>query len=116
MSGTTIHCLKSWPAPFAAVWSGVKTFEVRRDDRSYANGDVLVLQEWDPSTREHTGREVVCRVRYLWRDWHLVGLSDHDVVVMGIEIRGNGRVRGFAAPPGETQAEARARLIAEALA
>ena len=82
-----VHYLKSWPSPFAAVWRGTRPFEVRRDDRSYADGDVLVLQEWDPQTRDYSGREVICKVRYLWRDWHLVGLGGGDVVVMGIEVK-----------------------------
>lgn len=43
-----VHELKTWPDPFRALRCGRKTFEFRRDDRGFAVGDVLVLQEWDP--------------------------------------------------------------------
>lgn len=33
------HDLKTWPGPFAAVWSGVKKHEVRINDRGYVVGD-----------------------------------------------------------------------------
>lgn len=41
------HVLKTWPAPFEAVWRGDKTFEVRLDDRCYQKGDTFTLREWD---------------------------------------------------------------------
>lgn len=52
------HELKTWPGPFAAVWHGYKPFEVRRDDRGFELGDRLWLREWNPETREYTGREL----------------------------------------------------------
>lgn len=53
-----IHELKCWPTPFAAVTSGAKTFEVRRDDREprYAVGDWLQLREFNPQTSTYTGK------------------------------------------------------------
>lgn len=41
--------LKAWPGPFAAVRARTKRHEVRKDDRDYRVGDVLVLQEWIPA-------------------------------------------------------------------
>lgn len=43
------HEVKVWPSYFAAIKSGQKTFEWRRNDRDYAVGDVLVLREYDPT-------------------------------------------------------------------
>jgi len=40
------HNLKTWPAFFDAVRDGRKTFEVRKNDRGFQTGDVLVLQKW----------------------------------------------------------------------
>jgi len=42
------HTLKTWPAYFDAVKRGEKTFEIRRDDRGFQKGDILVLQRTRP--------------------------------------------------------------------
>jgi hypothetical protein len=42
------HKLKCWTTYFDAVESGEKNFEIRRDDRGFQKGDVLVLQKWNP--------------------------------------------------------------------
>src|SRR5690348_13292378 len=41
------HVLKVWPDFYAAIASGRKTFEIRKDDRDFAEGDRLLLREWD---------------------------------------------------------------------
>ena len=40
------HDLKVAAAYFDALESGEKSFEVRRDDRGFQRGDVLLLREW----------------------------------------------------------------------
>lgn len=52
------HYLKTWPEFFQAVLEGRKTFEKRVNDRDYAEGHTLVLQEFDPATQIYSGREV----------------------------------------------------------
>ena len=42
-----IHNLKIYPTYFADVKSGIKTFEIRRNDRNYKIGDVLNLCEYN---------------------------------------------------------------------
>ena len=59
------HTLKIWPEYYAAVRDGRKTFEVRRNDRDYRPGDVLVLQEWNPQTEQYTGEETTVCVIYV---------------------------------------------------
>jgi hypothetical protein len=74
-----IHHLKSWPEPFAAVKTGLKSFEIRKDDRGFMVGDFLCLREWDPGKEkpdhalrgsplipvgEYTGQEVWVKVQY----------------------------------------------------
>ena len=73
-----IHELKTWPEPFEAVLDGRKCYEIRRDDRGYAVGDVLHLREWHPCDCDdyevpragcdggaYTGREAFRTVTYL---------------------------------------------------
>ena len=54
------HELKCWPGPFQEVWLGLKTFEVRKDDRNYQVGDGVKLKEFVPGAwnGEYTGREI----------------------------------------------------------
>jgi hypothetical protein len=49
------HALKVWPQFIPALADGSKTFEARKDDRSYRVGDVLDLYGWDPGTHMETG-------------------------------------------------------------
>lgn len=77
----TMHKLKILPQYFQAVWSGVKTFEIRKDDRGYQVGDILVLREWDGE--KYTGSAICVKVTYILRDAEGYGLKD-GYVIMGI--------------------------------
>jgi len=78
---TQTHRLKTWSDYWLALESGAKTFEVRRNDRGFQPGDILVLQEWNPSSEEYTGRELRRRVTYVLRDAERFGLRDGFVVL-----------------------------------
>lgn len=60
-----VHELKVWPQYFDALISGNKTFEVRKDDRRFRAGDAIELREWDPVTRDYTGRSTFRIVGYV---------------------------------------------------
>lgn len=75
------HDLKTWPEYFAEIANGNKTFELRKNDRDFESGDLLVLQEWNPETREYTGREITKKVGYLLQGEF--GLPD-DICVMSL--------------------------------
>lgn len=59
------HELKTWPEFFDAVWRGVKTFEVRKDDRGFAVGDMLLLREYDAEADTYSGRWLTTQVTYI---------------------------------------------------
>jgi hypothetical protein len=59
------HILKTWPEYFQAIWTDDKTFEYRRNDRDYKEGDKLILQEYDPKTNKYSGREIECNAGYI---------------------------------------------------
>jgi hypothetical protein len=81
----TMHELKCWPAYFQAVLDGVKTFELRYNDRDFHAGDVLHLREWSPETREYSGREVYCDVPYLLNGVSVGEVDDY--VILSIKPR-----------------------------
>ena len=41
-----IHDLKIWPEYFEKIKTGLKTFELRKDDRDFRVGDELILREF----------------------------------------------------------------------
>ena len=80
-----IHHLKTWPGPFGDVKERLKTFEVRRNDRRFAKGDLLVLHEWSPLVREYTNEKPLIRlVTYVLPGGGPFGVAD-DHVVMSID-------------------------------
>ena len=56
------HELKTWPEYFQMVWMGVKNYEIRKDDRNFQAGDVLVLRELAVLASRYTGRSILVRV------------------------------------------------------
>ena len=55
---------KVWPPYFQEILDGKKTFELRLADFECNPGDILVLKEWDPNTKEYTGRVIEKQVTY----------------------------------------------------
>ena len=51
-----VHDLKIWPVFYEQVLAGAKPFEIRKNDRGFAVGDTLRFCEWDPVTKQYTGR------------------------------------------------------------
>jgi len=69
-----LHELKTHPAPFSAVWVGLKNFEVRRNDRNYKVGDTLLLKEYftgepgpgNPAGEgRYSGDEITAEIKYI---------------------------------------------------
>ena len=59
------HTLKTLPEYLEAVGCGEKTFEVRRNDRDFLNGDGLHLREWHSDSGTYGFRSITCRVSYV---------------------------------------------------
>ena len=56
---------KTWPKLFELVVSGKKKFELRIADFDIREGDTLVLEEWNPETKQYTGRKIEKKVDYV---------------------------------------------------
>ena len=59
------HTLKTWPEYFHAVITGHKTFEIRKNDRNFKQGDTLLFKEWNPDTEKYTNRQHTMEVCYV---------------------------------------------------
>lgn len=69
------HYLKTWPGYFEALKTGLKTFEVRYNDRDYNIDDTVICQEFDPETKRFTGQELEFVISYkaCWNDDVIMG-------------------------------------------
>lgn len=56
---------KIWPKYFELVKSGKKKFEMRVADFKVKKGNTLLLEEWNPKTKEYTGRKLRKKVKYM---------------------------------------------------
>jgi len=69
----TTHDLKVWPEFFGPLQEGSKLFELRKDDRQFAEGDWLKLREWCPANimagtpAGYTGQRCLRQIAYLLR-------------------------------------------------
>lgn len=82
-----IHDLKVWPEAYKALRCGLKTYEVRVNDRGFQVGDVLRLRLWEPATGDGGhAPPLLMRVVHMTKGgtW---GLPDN-VCVMGVERSG----------------------------
>lgn len=72
---TTTHELKTWKEFYQAVVSGHKTFEVRRNDRNFQEGDYLKLIEIDPDNNfTPTGNRAFYYITYILKgeEWGIM--------------------------------------------
>jgi len=66
------HTLKTDPAQFQALWSGVKTFDIRFNDRHFSVNDTITfletyfpgeqMRKGDPYILHYTGRRIEARI------------------------------------------------------
>lgn len=72
---TQTHVVKSWPRQFEAVRQGIKTAELRKDDRGYAIGDRLLLKEFDPETQSYSGRWQTIEITHILNRENICAVS-----------------------------------------
>lgn len=78
MNERKIHELKILPEYFTAVTSGIKRFEIRKNDRGYNVGDILRLNEYEKG--KYTGNVHVVEITYI-TDY----AQQNNFVVLGIK-------------------------------
>ena len=81
---------KTWPEYYERILNGDKTYDVRLADFECEEGDVLVLKEWDPKTKEYTGREMEKKITYVFNTkdiefWSKEEIDKYGLVFMAIK-------------------------------
>ncbi len=78
---------KIWPEYFDAVASGKKKYELRLNDFEADEGDILLLKEWNPESREYTGRSIEKKITYVKKfDINNLYLPKEEIEKRGLQI------------------------------
>lgn len=72
--------LKCHPTYFLDVKNGIKTFEIRKNDREYKVDDILYIMEYVHQEERYTGDYTVMKVTYIFKGGSF-GLSDEYIVM-----------------------------------
>lgn len=82
-STSKTHILKIWPGAFLAIKEGDKRADVRKNDRDYHVGDLLVFSAYSPTENSYLDvAPIAARVTHIQTGF---GLPD-DIVVMSFHI------------------------------
>jgi len=79
---------KCWPEYFESILSGEKTFDVRISDWKCNVGDILVLKEWDPKTKNFTGRKIEKMITYIAKTKDFKFFKKEEIEKYGFQIIG----------------------------
>lgn len=94
----TVHYLKIKPEYYKDVQCGLKTFELRKNDRNFQVGDILMLIKLDDNGNE-TDQVTRVKVTYILKDCPQYGLKEgYAILGIGVENRIGGTI---ALPNGE---------------
>lgn len=77
---------KTWPTEFQAILEGRKKFDLRLNDFKAAEGDTLVLKEFDPKTKSYTGRSIEKKISYLLKTSELKFWPKGEINKFGFQV------------------------------
>jgi len=80
---------KTWPEFFQKIINGDKTYDLRLNDFEVEEGDIIVFQEWNPDTKNYTGREIEKKVGFVGK-WKVNDLtkwwSKEEIEERGLQV------------------------------
>ena len=77
------HYLKIDPVYLNKLIDGSKTFELRKNDKGYKEGDRLHLMEFKAG--EYTGRRIVADITYMLEEYSGI---EEGYCILGIKVKG----------------------------
>ncbi|HFL2424881.1 TPA: DUF3850 domain-containing protein [Clostridioides difficile] len=60
-----VHELKIDHEFFIPILENIKTFEIRKNDRNYKKGDIIILKELNEDKASFTGRYIKVKITYI---------------------------------------------------
>ena len=79
-----VHELKTINPHFHDIWIGLKNFELRKNDRGFKVGDILVLNEYNPEHDKYIGRNIKATIKHILSGGQY-GLSD-EYCILSIKV------------------------------
>lgn len=81
--------LKIWPEPFKAILNGRKRYEVRKTDRDFRIGNIIMLREFLPKKEQYSGEFFLGKITYITKagTWGL----PNNLCIFGFEEWTNGK-------------------------
>lgn len=81
---------KTWTEAFEKVFSGEKTFDARLANFDVKPGDILVLEEYDPTANKYTGRKIEKEITFVLNSkeqkfWSQSDIKKYGLVIMGLK-------------------------------
>ncbi len=83
-----IHEKKIRQKHFQAILDGTKMFEVRLADFTCSEGDILLLKEYNPETKEFTGRTIQKVVTSICNTKNIPFWSEEEIREHGLQVLG----------------------------
>ncbi|MBH1941658.1 DUF3850 domain-containing protein [Mobilitalea sibirica] len=77
------HDLKCFNPYFQDIWDGKKNFDIRKNDRDYQVGEMLVLREYSIAAG-YRGRAMHKKIGYILKDCPQFGLQE-GYCILGLE-------------------------------
>lgn len=77
---------KVWPDFFKKIVNGDKNFELRLADFKCKPRDILILKEWNPKTKNFTGRVIEKKVTYVMKTKNVKFWSEKDIQKYGFQV------------------------------
>lgn len=85
----TTHEVKSWAPFFDAIVDGRKGYDLRKNDRNYEIGDVLVLCRYDIVEGKYTGEKCCVTITYMTSNRYPCAYSSlvlpHEYCILGFD-------------------------------
>ncbi len=79
---------KAWPELFERVLCGQKKFDLRLAEFDIREGDILLLEEWDPEKEEYTGRKIQKEIKFVLKTKDLKFWNDDEINKKGFIVMG----------------------------
>jgi ribosomal protein S17 len=77
---------KAWPELFDKMLSGEKNFDLRLAEFECEEGDILVLKEWEPKTKQYTGRELEKEITFVIKTKDMKFWSKEEMDKLGFVV------------------------------